>query len=839
MLKNRPEVFKTDFSGELGAMLLDGASGRAIVRRHAEKMDDYIRSLLPPDFGGSAYALFAVGGYGRMELAPHSDVDLMFYAWRRKDAQYLQSAYYRLVDSGFRMSHSARDRRECVQEARKDLTVTTSLMDARFIAGNPEAKTSFEEHVLWRITIGDKREFFAACRQNSAARHAKFGSSVYLLEPNVKESEGGLRDVHEALWLSRSALRLKDFDALSAVLSEIDMRRLERAYDFLLRVRTALHLFGGRCTDVLSFEYQKETARALGINRSGRFSASERLMRLYYLRARAVKQLCARVINACAAAAIQPRRWFFKNGLSKKIRLDENFSLLQNRITVSSGGEEKNMINPTLVIEAYLLASKHEKEFSGRLHDLVRGSLHLINKKVRGSSGAKRSFMEILRGGRVHATLRAMHDDGVLERFIPEFGSLRLLVVHEPYHIYTVDEHTLRAIAALEGLRNPRAGGGEPFREILEGFEDIPLLYLALLFHDVGKGRGRSHEAEGYRILKSALDRLELSPDAGRSGRELVEYLVLHHLHMARFAFGRDFKEPEVMAGFCEPIRDLKTLDALLLITYADMSAVNPEFLGGWKKTLLVELYGLARRFMQGIKEDPAGYILRAAQALGRGPEIQAFVGAMPARYLVSAAPKRIIEDFAIVESARREGFSAGFAEDNGTCVITVSAPDRPGLLADLVGALSARMLNIVSLRTFLADDGIVLDTIRVSNYKKVWWEGFREMLTGELRGVAAASKRPPTPKHRQKKRRFPPMIDVDNESSARYTVFETLCPDRLGLLYDITRCFSENSLDILMARVNTQSDAAQDVFYVCEKGSGLTPKTLQTVTAALWDFIR
>jgi [protein-PII] uridylyltransferase len=833
-LKNRPEVFKADFRGELGAMLLDGASGRAIVRRHAQIMDDYIRSLLPEDFGGSPYALFAVGGYGRMELAPHSDVDLMFYAWQKKDAAYLQSAYYRLVDSGFRMSHSARDRRECVQEAKKDLTVATSLLDARFLAGNPDASTSFQEHVLARLKAGDKREFFAACCKNSADRHAKYGSSIYLLEPNVKESQGGLRDVHEALWLSRVVLRLKGFEAMSAVLSPVDIRRLERAYDFLLRVRTALHLFGGRCTDVLSFDYQKETARALGVNRSRRFSAPERLMRLYYIRARAVKELCARVKTACAATLIKPRRWFLK-----RIRIDENFSLLQNRITVSGNDFEIIRKNPALVMEAYLLASKNGKEFSGRLHDLIRGSLHLINQRVRGSSDAMRSFMEILRGGRVHATLKAMHDDGVLERFMPEFGALRLLVVHEPYHIYTVDEHTLRAISALEGLKNPRAGGDGIVREALDRFKDIHLLYLALLFHDIGKGKGRAHEAEGYRILKSVLDRLKLSTGAGRTWGETVEYLVLHHLHMARFAFGRDFDDPEVMARFCEPIKDLQTLDALLLITYADMSAVNPEFLSGWKKTLLVQLYGLAHRFMQGIKEDPAGYTARAVRNLARGTEIEAFVKSMPSRYLVSAAPERIAADFVIAESARRSGFCADFSEEDGTCVITVSAPDRPGLLADIVGTLSARMLNIVSLRTFTADDGLVLDRIRVSNYRNIWWEGFREMLTGELGDVVSTSKHPRMPKHRQKTRRFPPMIDVDNESSALHTVFEILCSDRLGLLYDITGCFSENALDILMARVNTESDAAQDVFYVSEKGRGLTPKTLQAVTAALWDFIR
>ncbi|WP_420263702.1 [protein-PII] uridylyltransferase [Candidatus Magnetominusculus dajiuhuensis] len=818
----------------MAGLLADGFTGRSIVRWHAEQIDAVVRAALPVGFDGHNTAVFAIGGYGRCELAPFSDVDLMFVINDRGDTRYVEAIYYKLLDSALHLSHSVRTIDECIDELKKDVITRTSLLDARFLAGSRTILKQYREKVQPEVFIRGHRDFFVARLKENHKRITKFGKSVYMLQPNIKESDGGLRDVHEAMWLSKIALHLNCFEDMSKILPPEDYKKLFKSYDFLLRLRTALHIVSGAANDVLSFELQSAAARALGIAASKYFRPSERLMRFYYLRAKAVREITARVRNIAGSAYVRVPRKF------TVAKINETFSLSQNRIMINSTlALEKE---PCLILDAYRMRGSSGKDFTGFLRDFIRRHLFLINKKTRSSPRAVSAFMDILKGNRVFTVLRAMHDDGVLDRFIPEFGHLRSLVVYEYYHVYTVDEHTLFTIRALEALaKDPDTLLGMTYHN----YRQKHILYLSLLFHDLGKYRGAMHSAQGYKLIKPIMERFNL----GKDERDDVQYLVRHHLLMSRTAFNSDIEDPDVIASFSDSIKNERLLNAIFLITYADMSAVNPDFFTDWKKSLLASLYERTLRFMRGIKEDTDRYInayldekkdLTSPQLAAEKMAITGFIGCLPERYLASGTPQMVVKEFALFLDFKQSGCAISLEKHrDDTLGITIVAADRPGLLSGIVGVLSSRMFNIVSLRTFNSlDTGFIIDRIELSNVSALWWDGLEQLLKEEITAVAMGKKTPAIRQYPTKKSIFRPMLEVDNESKVQYTIFEIMAADRVGLLYDITRIFANNSLNILLARVTTESDLAHDVFYVLNGHQKPQFDTIMAVMAGLWQTL-
>ncbi|MBF0517770.1 MAG: hypothetical protein HQK97_11760 [Nitrospirae bacterium] len=421
--------------------LSEGFTGCDIVRWHALRVDTVVRAALPPTCNA---AVFAIGGYGRCELAPFSDIDLMFVIRDRGQTSAVEAIYYKLLGSALPLSHSVRTIDECIDELRADVVTRTSLLDARFLGGSEAIALRYREKVEPEVFIKGHRDFFVARLKENQKRTMKFGKSVYMLQPNIKESDGGLRDVHEALWLSKIALHLRCIEDMSKILAHEDYKKLMKSYDFLLRLRTTLHVISKRPNDILSFELQEDAARTLGIGASKYFRASERLLRFYYLKAKAVREITAKVRNIAGSAYVRiPRRF-------RVSKINETFSLSQNRIMINSTDALKK--DPALILDAYRMKSNTGKDFTAYLRDFIKRHLYIIDKKTRLSPRAVSAFIDILKGSRVFIVLRAMHDDGVLDRFIPEFGALRSLVVHEFYHVYTVDEHTLFTVKALEAL---------------------------------------------------------------------------------------------------------------------------------------------------------------------------------------------------------------------------------------------------------------------------------------------------------------------------------------------------------------------------------------------------
>ncbi|QWR77634.1 [protein-PII] uridylyltransferase [Candidatus Magnetomonas plexicatena] len=834
-----------DFLNELREMLSKGCGGLEIVKRHSALMDDFIKEAAPDGIFDQPVAVFAIGGYGRAELAPYSDVDLMFLIEDRADPAQIaivEEFYYKLLNERINISHSVRTVSECVEESRLDLRTRTSLLDGRFLTGNKLFSKVFYEKIHIEVLSRGKRAYFTDRVNEMRKRLEKYGTSPFMLEPNVKESQGGLRDVHDALWIAKTILDLNSLDDLKNIMDEYDFKILTAAYDFVLKVRITLHLVSGRENDVLSFNHQSETAALLGIRQSRYFSASERLMRLYYLRAGTVRTITARVRNIAGSVYLKlPGRY-------NKVKINGTFSTVGNKMMLNRPVSLKR--EPHVILESYALYSRTGKDFTGFLNELIKTHLVYVNSKLRTDKISTGYFLDVFKGQRVYETLKLMHTDGVLGRFIPEFGALNYLVVHEPYHIYTVDEHSLYAIKNLEELLNPKNSRQRQIGEIFQTFPDKHLLYLTLLLHDIGKSKGYAHSAEGYKKIKPVLERLGLK----KHDRETVEFLVRYHILMSKTAFTKDIEDSETLAVFADTVKNQYLLTAILLVTYSDMSAVNPEFMTNWRLGLLVKLYKAAESRLRDGKLENSVQLQALTKLLANQlypdiskEEIEEFIKSAPERYLFLSTGERILKDFSWVKE-----FS--FAKGNPvirfeqiadtTTELTIVASDRAGLLASIVGALSSRRLNIISLRTFtmqlhpLIEGDFVIDKFQLSNYSTLWWEGMDEVLTEELTQCITGKKLPELKRYPHKNGRFSPFVDVDNETSAGVTVFEIMSSDRIGLLYDITRLFSNRGVNIISALVNTEWEIAHDTFYVSEGRQNLPPEQIMTLTSEIWNTL-
>jgi len=669
--------------------VFDKLSGRQLAEFYTKKIDDFLIEIFNSTESPKPIALIAIGGYGRSELAPFSDIDIMFFAKDRTDSKKVESVLYKLWDSGLNISHCFRTPEDCISEAKKDLRTHTALLEAKFVAGDKDLYNYFDEKVYADIAYRKQKYFISGKLKEMDKRHKDFGDSVFLLEPNVKEGQGGLRDIHTSLWLSKVALKLRDFDNLSHVIPEHEFRRLLKAYDFLLKVRFALHIMSNRKNDVLSFNTHDYIAEKLGFRDSKKFLGSERFMRYFYLKANVVQDVTALIAGICS------KQWLFagERVWSVKRKVTDNYCISKNVIALS--GRDSLRTDPRKIIEAFYVFSKSGKNFSDSLKRDIKHNLILIGKKMRASQKAVSFFLEIIKGKRVYETLREMHESGVLGRFIPEFGALRSLVVYEPSHRYTVDEHTLIAIKNLEQLAATKYRNLEYLSGIMKTAKEREILFLSLLFHDIGKAAGKYHEEEGYKRLKNIIERFNL--DVGK--RQRIEFLVKSHILMAAVALKREIEDPEVIAQFAAAAGDEESLKALYLMTYADMSAVNPAFWTEWKAYLLRELYERTLNYLRGVREDNDSYIkniLSSYKDAGR-KGLRDFLDEMPARYLLSTPAEKIYIDYSLACSVRENKFAVAISDKpDNTTEITIGALDSPGLFSKIVGFLSSKWLNIL-----------------------------------------------------------------------------------------------------------------------------------------------
>ncbi len=785
-------------------------------------------------------ALVAVGGYGRMEVAPYSDIDIMLLSKDRNsvNTNAAQDVLYRMWDIGLNISHSFRTLSECVEDSLSDLKTRTSLIESRFLAGSMDVFQEFKRDIYQKLLFKDRKDFIRDMLRETDGRHKTYGDTVYLLEPNIKEGRGGLRDIHSVSWFARVVLRMNGLGDLKGMLSGSDYKHFMKAFDFLLKARLCLHSVSKRRNDVLSFEFQEAVAHGLGFKDTKRFLSEEILMRLYFKKAGNVTDVLRKVMHTSGRQYVSFAPSFFIR------KITDDFSLSKDEIII----RDKSLLRHTeKVLEAFHVYSITGKQFSAQVREAIRGRAIFISKK-KVSKKAAAYFWEILKGNRACATLREMHDTGILDRFIPEFGRLRHLVLYEPYHRYTVDEHTLVALKNIENLKHTQHVKFHYLAETLKGVKQ-EVLYLSVLLHDVGKGAPQEHsgrhEEYGYRIIKGILERLNI----GSNDRTKIEFLVKNHILLSRLALTRDTNAPETITQLAEVVETEENLKALYLMTYADMSAVNPHFWTDWKAYLFHDIFTKTIDHMRGVK----GRCFSKPDK-----KLEGFLEDMPERYLMANAEDTIRSDYALSLKIRTEQvvISINSRPDN-TAEINVITGDRPGLFSRIVGALSFRGLNILQARLYTGKTGLVIDKVLLSNWQGIWWQGIEEQIRADLKDIVSEDRQwaaggrhwgqspcPPSAGHclLPVSKRTESFIEIDNETSDEYTILELFLPDRIGLLSDISSQLYLHETDIISAVINTEDAVAWDVFYLQHAGGKLDAETIFNVVnaiqnSAIWSY--
>jgi [protein-PII] uridylyltransferase len=826
-----------------------GASGTEIVRALTAHADRLVAALFRhadaehgrkmPRFHGGL-TVIARGGYGRGELNPCSDIDLLFLnSW--KPGPYCEIVaeiiLHALWDAGLTVGHAVRNLRECQAMASVDFKEKTALLDTRFIAGDETLYADFRSMLASQVINRGQQKFFRAKLEESRARHARYGDSVYLLEPQIKEGEGGLRDLHTAMWVAKVKYKVTALDELAqrAIVSSAELNEVLAAREFLWRVRNSLHYLSGRHLDQLTFEYQDRVAPLLGFQAVDGFSPSQALMRQYYVHANTIhmfaESFIARVIDETRPAAVYGRSF------SRQIR--PGVFIQRDLLTVGTADFFRH--NPLNLVTIFADCQRHQVDLAGSTYQLVRDSLSSIDDAARSDPRIGKAFYGILESKtRVAQTLELMHRAGVLGALIPEFGRLYARPLQDLYHIYTVDRHSLTAVRELEELRTGRHREQAPLlTDVARDLQCPAAVYLALLLHDIGKGRGSRHHERSAELAEAIARRIGLD----REKTELVVFLVHNHLLMSHIVLKRDLQDRRTVAEFARTVGAIERLKALYVLTYADMRAVAPNVYNNWRDALLGELYmrtlhELEHRDSEAVHPQRATAVAKQAareQLAGNDPAaIERFLERMPERYFLGVGEHDIPLHFELLNALGESALKCHHKHfsDLQFTEFSVVSRDQPGLFSKIAGVLTANNLNILSARIITTRDGIALDVFRVSHLEggaplaldEERWNrvenNLLDVLADRLNVEALVAHAHRRPVWQQKKHapRFPTEVTVDNRASESLTVIDVFTQDRLGLLFTITHLLYKLGLDIHLARISTYADRALDVFYVSDQ---------------------
>ena len=796
---------------------------------------------------GERIAVCAVGGYGRETLAPGSDVDILFLMahstpWGESVAE---AMLYPLWDLGLKIGHATRSVEECIKAAEGDLTVRTALLEARLICGDEPLFEAFQTRFDKDVVAGTAADFVQAKMQEREQRVSRAGNSRYLVEPNVKEGKGGLRDLQMLFWIARYAYRVKTREELVDVglFTQRELDLFNRCDEFLWRVRCHMHFATGRAEERLNFELQRVLAERLSYRTRGALSPVERFMKHYFLVAKDVGDLTAIVSAALEAQETRPTalfdRFIGKFRRRRALSGTKDFLVDAGRITVAD--DDVFARDPVNLLRAFWYADRYQLPIHPDATRLMTLSLGKIDTRLREDKEANRLFLDILtsRNGNPETVLRRMHAAGVLGRFIPDFSRINAMMQFSMYHHYTVDEHTLRAVGILSDLESGRLKDDHPVaHEIMPNIPSRTALYVALFLHDIGKGREEAHELVGARIARDLCPRLGLSPGE----TETVTWLVAHHLDMSQTAQTRDISDPRTITTFSSTVQTIERLKLLLVLTICDIKAVGPGVWNGWKGQLLRGLYWETEAVLAGgestHERDSRVQASRAAlrQQLTDWTDEQftAYAQRHNAGYWAKVDPDRQVRHARLLEKADRTGekflTEISTSAFQGVTEITVLAIDHPRLLAIVTGACAAAGANIAEAQIFTTSDGLALDSIFLSRAFDQDADELRraervathivKALKGEIRLPDVVASRAALVK-RSTTFVVSPNVSIDNQLSARSTVVEVTGLDRPGLLYELTTEIGKLNLNINSARIITYGEKAVDVFYVTDLTGG------------------
>ena len=784
---------------------------------------------------GDRFALVAQGGYGRGALAPFSDIDLLFlfpYKVTPRAEQILEYTLMLLWDTGLKVGHATRSVRECLRLAREDATVCTSLLETRFLWGEESLYRDLRERFTAEVVERTGPEFVERKLAERDQRHLRFGDSRYVVEPNVKEGKGGLRDLQTLYWVAKYLYRVEDVRelVLHGVLTRAELGTFDRAERFLSTVRCHLHHLNGRGDDRLTFDLQPLVAERLGYNQRAGARAVERFMKHYHLVAKNVGAL-TRIF--CAAIEEEHRRRpLFP--LSRLFARDRGVGPF-----IAEGGwirlRDDNAFeaDPLDMLRLFHAAQCHGLDIHPAALRTVTQNLRGIDRHFHRRPEAAALFLGMLTSAKEpDTTLRRMNEAGLLGRLIPVFGRVVAQMQYDMYHTYTVDEHTIRAVGILHRIERGDLADELPVAsEVVHKVISRRVLYLAVFLHDIAKGRGGDHSVLG------AGDALKLCPGLGLTDEETetVAWLVRHHLAMTGAAFKFDLNDPRMVADFADLVQSPERLRLLLVLTIADIRAVGPNVWNAWKAALLRELYFKTEELLSGGAGKPFAARAAAARAELRTAlphwsdrDFAAFAEAAPPAYWLACDRDALVSNADLVARVRAAPDEAviEMRADAARAVteITFCASDHPGLFSRIAGALAASGVDVVEARIFTFSNGVAVDTLRIQDAEKRAvtdprrldgiGRRMRQALRGEL-DLRAEARRRSGWAGGGGTFTVPPRVLIDNQASATHTVIEVNGRDRPGFLFDVSRALGELSLRITTARIATYGERVVDVFYV------------------------
>jgi [protein-PII] uridylyltransferase len=892
---------KADFAAQrkyIAEVHRSGASGHTVVRLQSAAMDRIVVTLWERAVASasslrspSAVSLLALGGYGRRDLAPFSDVDLLVLHGDREPDAFVKEAserfLYSLWDLKLEVGYGVRDLRACDQLASEDHTARTALLDLRHLAGDRALFRELEREELHGLSQAKVDKFLADKLEEMRSRRDRFGDSLYLLEPNVKESEGGLRDLQSALWLARVRFKVAGLTELlsRALLPERDIREMRRARDFLWRVRNEMHYVSGRKWDQLTFDVQPQVAAALGYRDGERGTGVEAFMRHYYLAAKSVLVACDAIVDRC----LEPQNamgWRMVPPPAATIGAERPVPVLRGQPTRGAdrflpGGElkvfrgrltvvDKDVLrgSPAALVRLFAAADREGYDLYPYARDLAAQAAEELTPEAAADPELNQELLSCFtRPGTRGRFLTLMHELGVFQKLVPEFARITARRQIDVYHVYTVDVHTLFAVRRLLALRCGDVKE-EGLGELMQGMKRPLALYLGTLFHDIGKGSGKDHSTRGAQIAAEACVRMGVDPDDAAD----IEWLVLKHLRMAAIAQRRDLSDPDLIHGFADEVGTLDRLEKLYLLSYADIATVGPRTWTDWKARLLRELFqktqevlrgGVEKRPSPGTAESAGRELaLEALQQRGWGVRVEdhdRFVAAMPARYFLTVSPGVAPRHLRLLSLGRGRVLATTSRRraDLGHTEVAITAHDRPGLLATIAGVLAAHRIDIQHAEVFSSSAdrsfgwlaGLALDVFELRGpedgpVEPSRWRAARGDLARVLSGAepldalmarrlrASSLPQKPLP-------RVPTKVVIDNDSARAHSVVDVFTADRVGLLHTLSRTFFDLGLTVDLARISTEGHRAADAFYVRTSDGGriegdLATQVVAALTAAL-----
>jgi [protein-PII] uridylyltransferase len=864
-LRERLDLYKKFLKIEEHRLRLkhySGAGGLEIVRDRAALLDIVLRHLFEGALDGSDYAdktppvaLLAIGGYGRGELSPYSDVDILFLhdssRISSEAAEVIEQVLYMLWDVGFKVGHSTRSIDEAIKLANADVLTKTSLLESRFLAGDHRRHSKFRREFFERCVRGQVDHYLKWRLENQDERHRKYGGSVFMQEPNIKNGCGGLRDYHNMQWICyfRDGVMSTAKLVERKYISESDRRAIDRAYDFLLRVRTELHYLSKRPSDLLTLFYQGQIANSFHYPQKNVLRRSESFMRDYYQHGRTIYLTAKRVTEGFLLPDISEKEQkpVFGFLAKRKLKTEQFDGFYSHGRLIYAENPEIFHEDPFRLIRVFLYAQQRELELSSELQQLIRRRTRLVNRTFQYARAARETFQAILsRKGQVGHILRMMHEVDFLGKYMPEFGELTCLVQHEFFHRYTADEHTLVCIEKLDSLIDTEDSKLAPYKSLFLKLEDPYVLYLALLLHDTGKASGARHHAEASALsAQKVAARLQLSPERRRK----LILLVDHHMTLSEIAQRRNLEDSATIADFAEVVRNPENLDGLMLLTLADGQGTGGQNWSDWKETLVWHLYHATSSYLHDEREffaerriarEDLQQAVSKKMAKDSAEEIEVHFSSMPDRYFQSHNVNEIIGHLRLFRSfvelrLRNPKLALSAAvkwqskPDQGHSEFWICTWDRAALMAKIAGSFATASINILSADVYTRVDNLMLAIFRVcdTSFRPVSDERDLQQVESVLQESLEKIDYDFSPLMEKARKRtafhlpigleLPTKLVISNEIHSGYTVIDLQTADRLGLLYDLLICLSRAKVNIASSRIATEKGAAFDSFYVTD----------------------